>query len=290
MPRPNFFIIGAPRCGTTAWVSYLSGHPDIHFAPAKEPHYFCTDFPNFRWTRTIDEYEALFADAVGAKIVGEASVQYLYSAVAAQAIREYAPDARILAFVRPHPAFVASYHNQLLYNRDETITDLGNAWALSGRREKNIPSGCREPAFLDYKSIGAFSVQLQRYYDRFPPERIKVMRYAQWTADPRAAYLSILGFLDLEDDGRTVFAPIHGAHRHRFELVSRITQRPPSWLLGTARFAKRALGRERLNAAQWMRGLNRQEGYCQTMSPELEAEIRAHYMVDALRLEAMLGG
>ncbi len=43
--RPNFFIVGAPKCGTTAWVRYLEDHPDVYFSPSKEPHYFCTDFP-----------------------------------------------------------------------------------------------------------------------------------------------------------------------------------------------------------------------------------------------------
>jgi len=30
-PRPNLFIVGAPKCGTTAWVEYLRTHPDIFF-------------------------------------------------------------------------------------------------------------------------------------------------------------------------------------------------------------------------------------------------------------------
>ncbi|MFW5721118.1 MAG: sulfotransferase [Bacteroidota bacterium] len=42
--KPEFFIIGAPRCGTTALARYLGEHPDIHLSYPKEPNYFNTDF------------------------------------------------------------------------------------------------------------------------------------------------------------------------------------------------------------------------------------------------------
>lgn len=37
--KPNLFIVGAAKCGTTAWVNYLASHPDIFFAKVKEPHH-----------------------------------------------------------------------------------------------------------------------------------------------------------------------------------------------------------------------------------------------------------
>lgn len=81
MKTPNFFIVGAPKCGTTAVYTYLSTHPDIFFPErAKEPHHFNTDMPGFRWYPEKDSYMALFAsaEAQAASIRGEASVQYLF--------------------------------------------------------------------------------------------------------------------------------------------------------------------------------------------------------------------
>lgn len=49
---PNFFIVGAPKCGTTAWATYLSNHPDIFVPKAKEPHFFTTDHANYRWSKS----------------------------------------------------------------------------------------------------------------------------------------------------------------------------------------------------------------------------------------------
>jgi hypothetical protein len=36
-PKPNLFIVGAPKCGTTEWVHYLKSHLDICFPDRKEP-------------------------------------------------------------------------------------------------------------------------------------------------------------------------------------------------------------------------------------------------------------
>ena len=37
---PDFFLIGAPRCGTTSLSRYLADNPQVCFSRPKEPHYF----------------------------------------------------------------------------------------------------------------------------------------------------------------------------------------------------------------------------------------------------------
>lgn len=289
MKKPNLFIVGAPRCGTTAWVGYLSEHPDIFFSPAKEPHFFCTDFPRFRWARTIEDYEALFNDAGMAPIVGEASVKYLYSSAAAREIHQYRPDAKILIFLRPHAEFLASYHNQLLYNRDETIADFAKAWRLSGRRRsQGAPPTCREAKFLDYKAVGSLAPQVRRYLDLFGRKQVKIVHYSSWTRDPRTTYLNILEFLGVGDDGRQDFTPAHGAKQHRSVSAANITQRPPNWVLAGARVIRRLTGRERLGAARAIRKLNMHRGYGQPLAAELRAEIEAYLAQDAIELNAIM--
>ena len=46
---PNFFIVGAARCGTTSLNRYLGQHPEIYLTPKKETHFFASDFipPSF---------------------------------------------------------------------------------------------------------------------------------------------------------------------------------------------------------------------------------------------------
>ena len=38
--RPNFFIIGASKCGTSALADALKIHPDIFMSERKEPNFF----------------------------------------------------------------------------------------------------------------------------------------------------------------------------------------------------------------------------------------------------------
>ncbi|MFZ5965189.1 sulfotransferase domain-containing protein [Thalassococcus sp. BH17M4-6] len=288
MTIPNLFIVGAPKCGTTAWVRYLSDHPEIYFSPAKEPHFFCTDFPNYRWAKTLPEYEALFAQADCEKVVGEASVNYLYSKVAAQNINEYNPQAKILVFLRDHGDFLLSYHNQLLYNRDETITDFRTIWS-SARDGKNrhIPKTCREPAFLDYAAVGRFAEQLERYIALFPSTNIKIVHFSDWIENPRPTYVSIIQFLGLEDDGRDCFEQIHSAKRHKSAVFANLTQRPPKSLLLASAVIKRLLGRKRLGLAKVLRYLNAEAGYASRPNNVLRDEIRSAFAKDRLKLREM---
>ena len=70
---PDFFIVGAPKCGTTALYHYLSQHPSIYMPALKEPHFFCRDFPSFGKIHDMNAYLELFDDAPGDALIGEAS-------------------------------------------------------------------------------------------------------------------------------------------------------------------------------------------------------------------------
>lgn len=287
MTRPNLFIVGAPKCGTTAWVSYLSGHPNVFFSRSKEPHFFNTDIPNFRWVKSQQEYLKLFSQSDNKKVIGEASILYLYSQVAAERIVKFNPDAKVLIFVRALERFIPSYHQQLLYNCDEDLTDLSCAWEMSGKRAGDtLPDGCRDPRLLDYKSIGKFGEQAARYLDCFGEDQVRVVRFEDWTADPRSTYVALLGFLNLDDDGRTEFLKINTAHDHRSKAIARLTQRPPRFANRISHTLRSVPGFRNLKPVRLLRKLNRREGYRQPMiDAALLQAIAAHYSEDQHRLE-----
>ena len=58
--RPNFFIVGAPKCGTTALYTYLAEHPDVFMPTFKEPHYFSPDLRHEVNICDEREYSGLF--------------------------------------------------------------------------------------------------------------------------------------------------------------------------------------------------------------------------------------
>jgi len=72
--KPNFFIIGAPKCGTTSLATYLGMHPNVFMCSPKEPHYFSTDI-NWQLVKNKNDYLKLFAKATNDNFaIGEGSV------------------------------------------------------------------------------------------------------------------------------------------------------------------------------------------------------------------------
>jgi hypothetical protein len=288
--KPGLFIVGAPKCGTTAWVKYLGEHPRIAFSKIKEPHYFALDLPGFREVETEREYEALFSDAGDAAVLGEASVLYLFSTAAAEGIRKYNPDARILILLRLQEDYLPSWHQQLLYTFQEKIEDFGEAWRLSGKRSpETIPRTCKESSILDYKAMGSFHEQVARFLAQFPRSQVHLLGFEEWTRNPREAYAEVLSFLGVEDDGRTDFDPVNEAKLHRSDALGRMLQYPPKWLLPPIKLVKAAFGKESLGLAGAITNLNRKSDR-KDVDPQLKDEIRAFYREDNRLLNELLGG
>ena len=102
--KPNFFIIGAPRSGTTSLYEYLKQVPEIYLSPIKEPYYFCrilvTDDHFLKPLRDETKYFQLFDNVKNEKIVGEGTTHYLADPEAARLIHEISPSAKILISLR----------------------------------------------------------------------------------------------------------------------------------------------------------------------------------------------
>src|SRR3974390_2641267 len=177
--RPDFFIAGNPKSGTTALHEMLKGHPQIFMPELKEPWFFATDLrQRFQPPRsapppaTLAEDLALFAPAGPGQRAGEASSSYLISSTAAGAIADLCPDARIVAILREPASFLRSLHMQLLHTPVEGGADLGRSIALepARRQGKRIPRRSHRPQLLLYSDHVRYVQQLRRYHDRFPAE------------------------------------------------------------------------------------------------------------------------
>ena len=292
MKQPNLFIVGAPKCGTTAWHEYLGQHPDISFSEAKEPHFFSEDFPGFRWAKNQQDYDKLFSSLPQSKYVGEASVMYLYSEVAIKNIFKFNPDAKLLAFIRSPESFFVSYHSQLSLSLDEQIEDPETAWSMQSARKEGdeLPKTCREPKFLQYRDVCRFGEQLKRIRDCFPADQLKVVLFEQWIKKPRSTYAEIMQFLDLPDNGYSDFQPINTKRSNRFRWLGQLIRRPPASLLSAASFVKKMLGLERLGFARRVRQFNERDKQTHNqISDSFRRQLREELAEDRLLLESLLG-
>ena len=290
--KPNFFIAGAPKCGTTALYEYLRSHPQIFMPNLKEPHFFSDDLITHKIVETPDEYSDLFAPATPQQVrVGEASASYLLSTAALPAIRRFNPDAKIIAMFRNPVDMVHSFHSQLLYWSEETETDFETAWRLQERRRRGIdvPRTCREPFWLQYRDIGRFGTQTQRLLSVFPADQVKVILFDDFSASPKRLYDEVIDFFGLNHDHRTDFPRVNENKRARLAWLRDFYRKPPPALLqGYRRFKRTAAGKHLVAVKEWIVGLNTVRERRPPLSPAFRAELVETYRDEVALLSRLL--
>lgn len=289
MKKPNFFIIGAPKCGTTSLAAWLAEHPNIYMCPGKEPHYYNTDLGH-RNTCSRKAYEGLFRRATDThSAVGEASVYYLYSRDAVPIIEREIPNARYIVMLRNPVEMACSLHGQRLFSGNEHIEDFEEAWKLSPKRRRgdSVLRGCREPRLSDYQMVCRLGEQLERLYTIVPRERVLALMLDDVRTDPRSGYLRVLDFLNVPDDGRVNFPVRNAAKVVRCPWVH-------SFVLSVARASratKRILGISavrRTNILKRIAKLNSRHQPRSPISEGLRAEMIKYFRDDVLLLESLL--
>ena len=292
---PNFFIVGAPKCGTTALSSYLSKHPDIFLTKVKELYYFCFDFnPSSARAHTLDEYLTYFQGAGKKRAIGEATPLYLYSDCAIKNAYAFNPDARFIAMVRNPLDMVPSMHRQALNNFHEDQQDLKVAWHLQSERSRGerIPETCREPKLLQYREICRLGHQVERLFSIVPQEQRLVVVLDDLRREASTVYRQVLNFLELDYDGRTVFPVVNEAFRWRFQSFSQFVYAAPSFIEWVGSMILRALGRERVGLFRMLDRLNsrfnRKAQAKQPLPLELKEELRKVYANDVKLLGRLL--
>ena len=234
MNKPNLFIAGAPKCGTTALYDYLRHHDNICLSwPTKEPHYFLLDFPGLRGVKSMAEYLSLWDRCTVKHLaLGEASVWYLFSEIALELIREFSNDAKIIVMLRNPVELVQSMHNQNLYSFYEDERDFEKAWRLQPMRSKGlrIPHMAREPLLLQYTRVAKLGDQMERLLTIFPDHQVKAVLFDDFVADTRYVYEDVLSFLGVPSDGRIRFPVINESKTHRSYAVSKTLMKRPEWM------------------------------------------------------------
>ncbi|MGI9508453.1 MAG: hypothetical protein ACR2QJ_03775 [Geminicoccaceae bacterium] len=210
---PDFYILGAPKAGTSSLARYLDDHAAIFVSDPKEPRYFAEDFAD-RPITDEQGYLALFADADPAALCGEATTDYLVSDVAVDRILAAAPDARFVAMLRNPIEMMPAMHAQERKNGYETIADPAEAWSLIGRRKagESIPALCNEPKRLFYDDRCRLGEQIQRLQSKVAADRLHIIFMEDFAADTGRVYRDTLTFLGVEGYEPRDFPVINQRH------------------------------------------------------------------------------
>ena len=196
MVLPNFLIIGTPKAGTTSIYHYLNQHPEIYFSPKKEPHFFSfigEQKPHWG-VQTLAEYEKLFEGVTNEKAIGEASSWYLYSQSAAEQIKKYIPDVKLIIILR-NPAERA--YSSWVFRCEqgwENINNFQKAIAMEAERIKN-----GEPWDYHYLNTGFYYQQIKRYLKYFNEKQLAVYLYEDFKKEPSETLKNIFQFLQVDN-------------------------------------------------------------------------------------------
>jgi hypothetical protein len=227
---PDFFVVGAPRCGTTSFCRYLARNPQIGFSQPKETHYFARlDNEPSEIELRRDYLDRYFGHcAADCRVVGEGSVTYLYLPEAIEQILRFNPNARFIVLVRDPLTMLPSYHQRLRYLLQEDEPDFGKAWALQQARARgeNIPRQCLDARLLIYSEIAKFGAQVQRLYSIAGRERTHVIVFDDLVTDPLDVYRRALEFLQVDYDGQTRFERKYPSRMYRYRWLQQLLYLP----------------------------------------------------------------
>lgn len=197
--HPNLFVVGAPKCGTTSLIRYLSHNQDIFVPAKKEPSFLATDFQHRNKIEDAGEYASLYADAGDKRYACDGSTFYLYSQTAARNMQARCPNARVIILLRKPTDQINSMFRHNIRRGNEDQKDLGRALALQSERSlgHSLPKLAKSPNVLQYEAIANYTPQVQRYLAVFPRDQIHIELFEDFVSDTPAAMQRILRFLDL---------------------------------------------------------------------------------------------
>ncbi len=252
---PNFFIIGAPKAGTTALYHYLDQHPEIYMSPIKEPNYFASEVRPENLSEHLqaqsrddqaalseylrgpmlekrfgafvtnwDDYVKLFRNVKRERAIGEASVTYLWSLTAAAKIREKITDARIIMILRnPTDRAYSQYLENLANSR------ISNSLREQVQASVLCPGGPFQP-MRPFLELGLYYGQVKRFLEQFPRQKICILWYEDYQANPKQAMIDVFRFLGVNPAFEPNMMVRHLQPQiHRSVAVSQFLKRYGMW-------------------------------------------------------------
>lgn len=220
---PNFFIVGAPKAGTTSLYHYLGQHPDVYMSSIKEPNYFAEEIraenigPQWQaWVQQENDsllqylrgsmrekrfgglvsnwsdYLKLFQRVNGEKAIGEASVCYLWSRTAARNIALATSHAKIIMVLRNPVDRAFSQYKQAVASGL-----VGSSFREQVRMSLNRKTDKLElmNPFLEF---GLYHEQVKRFMELFPVENLRIYLYEEYRQALAETLADVFRFLEVD--------------------------------------------------------------------------------------------
>ena len=304
---PNFFIVGAPKAGSTSLYYYLDQHPQIYMSPIKEPCFFAPEIEpgnfseEFRepverellalreyldgpmtdrrfggLVREREQYSKLFKNVRDERAIGEASVCYLWSAEAARNIRKEIPAAKIIMILRD-PADRA--FSQYLH----AVTNGLFAGSFQEMLQASLANrGSKFGVLYPFLELGMYSQQVIRYQEIFPPDSLKICFFEDYRNHQESLVKDIFRFLQVDPSFSPDFSKKHLQPQvARFKALSRFLK--SHWFKETVRPVVPHF------VYPFLRSLYYKQRRSLVLEPADRKRLIEHYSEDIRQLQQLLG-
>lgn len=194
--KPNFFILGAGKSGSTSLYWHLKKHPDVFLTRIKEPTFFSE---GFQVIKSPIRYFELFDTVTTESIIGEASHVYLTTPSTARVLKGLFPDAKFLIILRNPADRAYSLYYHMRRHGFEYINTFEKALDAEEVRftSKNFLDKCPQYFYnyLYFRS-GQYGEQIKNYFSLFPQkEQFHIIKFEEFITDPNGYFNRIFQFL-----------------------------------------------------------------------------------------------
>lgn len=193
--RPDFIIIGAPKCGTSWLQSALGQHPNIVMVPDEIEYFSSYHYYPVEWY-----YEHFARQLASTKkvrkmttcVLGEKSAHYCSLAPdRIQRIRDLFPDVRLILMARDpvsrHWAHAKKFFaKRRLRNPEMAVLD--------------IPRSTLRSFFEHQRPVGEYSKIIENWTTLFSPEQLLILSQEKTLAFPKRTYDAVLEHVGVSTD------------------------------------------------------------------------------------------
>lgn len=215
MPWPNFFIVGATRCGTSSLYEYLNKTSGIFMSEIKEPAFFSISITRRKPVDDEDEYLKLFQNSKIDQPIGEASTRYFIDPKSPLLIKQKIPQAKIIILLRdPVERAFSSY---LYYLRRE------NPQSFHDVMKKSMETDLSGDYLLCLVIKGGLYYEsVKKYIDVFGSDSVKILFYEEFFSDIENNFKDLLRFLEIESKPPEIINKIYNEYKKPKNKTSKL--------------------------------------------------------------------
>lgn len=206
---PDFYIIGAAKCGTTALYDYLIQHPSIHSAVTKEPRYFDKYYDRgINWYKVLfpSKFSKFFSKNILKKefVTGEATPRYLDHPHVPKRIKKITPNAKFIVLLRNPVNRIYSHYNMRINSGKETLS-LQEAIKMENKRTEGEYKRMQEDENYysfdyyhhSYMDLSMYAKKLKHWMKVFPKEQFLIIPSERFFSNPDQVFQEVLQFLNV---------------------------------------------------------------------------------------------